>query len=503
MKMATSISEQQTGNAVHRAWWKESAVYQIYPASFKDSNDDGIGDIPGIISKLDYIQKLGIDIIWVCPCYKSPQVDMGYDISDYCNIAEQYGTVEDVEQLIEGCHEREMRLLMDLVVNHTSDQHEWFLQSRSSKDSEYRNWYIWKPPRFDEKGDRHPPNNWAAHFEGSAWEYDETTGEYYLHLFAKEQPDLNWEYPPVRKAVHDIIRFWLDKGVDGFRLDVINFISKDQTFPDAPVDDPDRIWQWGHMYYGNGPRLHEYLQDIGKILSEYDAFSVGEMPCVQDGEEVLRVVRQDRGELNMIFQFDHAVIDHGKYDKFAPMQWTLTSLKQLASHPNDTPTLDIYREQYLKKARDNSRTPMQWSSASNAGFTSPDVDPWMSVNPNYTTVNAEVQMFDPSSTFNYWSSLLRLRKRYGDIFIYGDFTMVDSASEEIFAYKRMFDHQQVLVLCNWTDKAVVWHPAPHGVGKVKDVLLNSYGVSEKYRIASEKWPLRPYEATVLLINSEV
>jgi trehalose-6-phosphate hydrolase len=164
---------------------------------------------------------------------------------------------------------------------------------------------------------------------GSAWEYDETTGEYYLHLFAKEQPDLNWEYPPVRKAVHDIIRFWLDKGVDGFRLDVINFISKDQTFPDAPVDDPDRIWQWGHMYYGNGPRLHEYLQDIGKILSEYDAFSVGEMPCVQDGEEVLRAVRQDRGELNMIFQFDHAVIDHGKYDKFAPMQWTLTSLKSM------------------------------------------------------------------------------------------------------------------------------------------------------------------------------
>lgn len=182
----------------------------------------------------------------------------------------------------------------------------------------------------------------------------------------------------------------------------------------------------------------------------------------------------------------------------------LTELsRQLANHPDDTATLDIYREQYVKKSRDNARTPMQWSPASNAGFTSPHVDPWMSVNPNYTTINAEVQMFDPSSTFNYWSSVLRLRKRHIDIFIYGDFTMVDGASEEIFAYIRKFDNQQVLVLCNWTDKAVVWHPAPHGVGKVKDVLLNSYGVSEKYRIASEKWPLRPYEATVLLIDSEI
>jgi glycosidase len=164
---------------------------------------------------------------------------------------------------------------------------------------------------------------------GSAWEYDETTGEYYLHLFAKEQPDLNWEHPPVVKAVHDIIRFWLDKGVDGFRMDVINFISKDQAFPDAPIDDPDRVWQWGHMHYGNGPRLHEHLQNIGKILKEYDAFSVGEMPCTQDGEEILRAVGQDRGELNMIFQFDHVVIDHGQHDKFVPTQWPLTSLKSL------------------------------------------------------------------------------------------------------------------------------------------------------------------------------
>jgi glycosidase len=329
---------------IHRAWWKESSVYQIWPASFKDSNDDGIGDIPGIISKLDYIRDLGVDIVWLCPSYKSPQVDMGYDIADYYSIADEYGTVADVETLIKGCHDRGMKLLMDLVVNHTSDQHEWFKKSRSSKDSEFRDWYVWKPPRIDEHGNRQPPNNWVSHFQGrvhpmtiemvanlatgSAWEYDEPTGEYYLHLYAVEQPDLNWENPAVRKAVHDIVRFWLDKGANGFRMDVINFISKDQAFPDAPVQDKDTPWQWGDKYYANGPRLHEYLQEIGKILKEYDTFSVGEMPFVKDTAEVLKAVRHDRNEINMIFNFEHVDIDHGPHgNKFKPGSWKLTDLK--------------------------------------------------------------------------------------------------------------------------------------------------------------------------------
>ena len=207
----------------HKAWWKESSVYQIYPASFKDSNNDGIGDLEGIISKVNYLHKLGVECVWLSPILKSPQVDMGYDISDYKVIDPQYGSIEDVDRLTKELNSRGMKLIMDLVVNHTSDQHDWFQKSRSSKDNEYRDWYIWRPARYDANGNRRPPNNWAAAFQGSAWEWDEGTQEYYLHLFAVEQPDLNWENLKVQAAVHDIIRFWLDRGASGFRMDVINF----------------------------------------------------------------------------------------------------------------------------------------------------------------------------------------------------------------------------------------------------------------------------------------
>jgi glycosidase len=287
-----------------RAWWKECSVYQIYPASFKDSNGDGIGDLKGVISKLDYIKKLGSDIVWLSPIFKSPQVDMGYDISDYYSIHEPYGTVDDVDALAEGLHARGMKLVLDLVVNHTSDQHQWFLDSRASRQSEFRDWYIWKKPKFDSDGNRQPPNNWVSYFGGSAWEYDEASGEYYLHLFAKGQPDLNWENPKVRDAIHAIIRFWLDRGADGYRMDVINMVSKHQDYPDAPITNPKAKWQNGSKYYASGPRLHEYLQDIGKILKEYDAFSVGEMPEVNDPREILKAVGFNRGELNMIFNFE-------------------------------------------------------------------------------------------------------------------------------------------------------------------------------------------------------
>ncbi|PYH84812.1 alpha-amylase, partial [Aspergillus uvarum CBS 121591] len=582
---------------IHRAWWKESSVYQIWPASYKDSNDDGIGDIPGIVSKLDYIKDLGVDIVWLCPSYKSPQVDMGYDISDYYSIADEYGTVADVENLIQGCHARGMKLLMDLVVNHTSDQHEWFKQSRSSKDNEYRNWYVWKPARYDEQGNRQPPNNWVSHFQGSAWQWDEHTQEYYLHLYATEQPDLNWEHPPVRQAVHEIVRFWLDKGTDGFRMDVINFISKDQRFPDAPVQDPRTPWQWGDKYYANGPRLHEYLQGIGQILKEYDAFSVGEMPFVRDTNEVLRAVRYDRNEINMIFNFEHVDIDHGPYgDKFQPGSWKLTDLKsffetwqkfmyendgwnalywenhdqprsidrytnakeeyrteagkmlatilalqsgtpfvyqgqelgmrnvpvewdiseykdidclnhwhRLLKHkPDDTEAQKIARQEYQKKSRDNGRTPVQWSAGPNGGFTDPNVKPWMSVNPDSERVNAEAQVKDPQSTYHYWSSVLGLRKKYLDIFVYGDYTLVDRESQEVFAYTRQYEDQKALVLANWTDQTLEWDPVANGVEAVKGVVLNTYESTElaEGRFQSGgKWSLRPYEAVVVLVQA--
>ncbi|KAJ5912191.1 CAZyme family GH13 [Penicillium subrubescens] len=314
-----------------RAWWKESSVYQIYTPSFKDSNGDGIGDLRGVIDKLDYIQNLGVDIVWLNPVFKSPQVDMGYDISDYVDIHPPYGTAADVDELTEALHQRGMRLVMDLVVNHTSDQHPWFQESRSSPTNEYRDWYIWKKPKFGKDGQRQPPNNWVSYFGGSAWEYDAASGEYYLHLFAKEQPDLNWETPAVRAAVEKIMRYWLDKGIDGFRMDVINFISKDLDFPDAAITNPDSVWQNGAQYYACGPRLHEYLQDIGKILKEYDAFSVGEMPEVNDSDEILKAVGFDRGELSMIFHFELMGLDHGAGGKFTPREWKVSELKSIVS----------------------------------------------------------------------------------------------------------------------------------------------------------------------------
>ncbi|KAJ5162249.1 hypothetical protein N7492_007641 [Penicillium capsulatum] len=577
----------------HRAWWKESSVYQIWPASYKDSNDDGIGDIPGIISQLDYIKNIGVDVVWLCPSYKSPQVDMGYDIADYYSIADEYGTVADVESLIQGCHQRGMKLLMDLVVNHTSDQHEWFKQSRSSKDNEYRNWYVWKPARYDEQGNRQPPNNWVSHFQGSAWQYDEHTDEYYLHLYAVEQPDLNWEHPPVRKAVHDIIRFWLNKGCDGFRMDVINFISKDQGFPDVPAKNPHSRWQWGDKYYANGPRLHEYLSDVGKILKEYDAFSVGEMPFVTDEKEVLRAVQFDRNEINMIFNFEHVDIDHGPYDKFEPGSWKLTDLKNFferwqtfmyandgwnalywenhdqprcidrfvnareeyrleaskmlaialalqsgtpfvyqgqeigmrnvptswpieeykdidcLNHWNgvvkqkqgDTKAQAIALQEYQKKSRDNGRTPVQWSDAPNAGFTGPNVKPWMSVNPDYVRVNAAAQVKDLNSTYHFWGLVLGLRKKYLDIFVYGDWVLVDEPNQEVFAYTRQYENQKALVLCNWAERNLDWDASSNGITAVKEVLLNTYehAAEASQRFSGDRWSLRPYEAAVLLL----
>ncbi|KIW66174.1 hypothetical protein PV04_08375 [Phialophora macrospora] len=300
---------------LRRTWWKEASVYQIYPASFKSANctvdqSSGTvkGDLRGIISKLDYIKELGVDIVWLSPILQSPQVDMGYDISDYRAIDSLYGTMEDHDDLIKGLHDRSLKYVMDLVVNHTSDQHEWFRQSRSSKDNPYRDWYFWRPPRYDADGNRVPPNNWESAFSGSAWTYDETTGEYYLHLFASAQPDLNWDNPAVRDAVHDLIRFWLNRGVDGFRMDVINFISKAPGLPDGTITKPGFL-QSGIEHFACGPRLHEYLRGIGAILHEYDAFSVGEMPGVGDTKEILKAVGQDRGELAMAFQFDIVGMD--------------------------------------------------------------------------------------------------------------------------------------------------------------------------------------------------
>ncbi|KAK3708867.1 hypothetical protein LTR37_011197 [Vermiconidia calcicola] len=319
-------------------WWKEATIYQIYPASFLSTGSGstpGWGDIHGITSKLDYLKDLGVDIVWLSPIYKSPQVDMGYDISDYKDIDPTYGTLKDVDDLISGLRERGMKLMMDLVVNHTSDQHAWFLDSRSSKSAEKRDWYIWQPPRYDDAGNRQPPNNWAQILgeANSAWTWDEETQEYFLALFTPEQPDLNWRNPAVREAVHDVLRFWLERGASGFRMDVINLISKVVGYPDAPIKDPKDPYQPGHALYANGPELHKYLREINdKVLSKYDTITVGEMPFVNDSDEILRVVDAERKELNMIFIFELVDIDNvpGSF-RLTRHSWHVSDLRKIVS----------------------------------------------------------------------------------------------------------------------------------------------------------------------------
>ncbi|GMA51851.1 alpha-glucosidase [Alicyclobacillus contaminans] len=306
-----------------RAWWKEAVVYQIYPRSFMDSNGDGIGDLNGIRSRLDYLQTLGVDVVWLCPVYDSPNDDNGYDIRDYYSIMREFGTMQDFEVLLADLHERGMKLVMDLVVNHTSDEHAWFQASRSSRDNPYRDWYIWRPGR-----DGREPNNWASHFSGSAWEWTEETDEYYLHLFSRKQPDLNWENEAVRNAVYDMMQWWLDKGIDGFRMDVINAISKVPGLPDAPNPTGAR-YAWGGQFFYNGPKVHDYLREMyHRVLSKYDIMTVGETGQVTTADAIL-YAGEDRGELNMVFQFEHMDLDSGPGGKWDVRPWRLSDLKQV------------------------------------------------------------------------------------------------------------------------------------------------------------------------------
>ena len=301
-----------------KAWWKSSVIYQIYPRSFADSNGDGIGDLNGITEHLDYIKELGADVIWLSPIYQSPNDDNGYDISDYQDIMTEFGTMEDFDRMISEMHKRGLKLVMDLVVNHTSDEHRWFMESR--KDNPYRDYYIWKEPK-----DGKEPNNWGSCFGGSAWEYDEETGMYYLHCFSKKQPDLNWENETVRKEVFDMMTWWCEKGVDGFRMDVISMISKDPAYPDGPV--ADGLHGDLSPYVCNGPHVHEYLQEMNqKVLSKFDLITVGEAAGVTI-EEAKKYANLDGRELNMVFQFEHMGLASGEYGKWTTDRVELKKLR--------------------------------------------------------------------------------------------------------------------------------------------------------------------------------
>ncbi|KAK0660747.1 Alpha-glucosidase [Lasiodiplodia hormozganensis] len=578
------------------AWWKEAVIYQIYPASFYDLNGDGWGDIKGITAKLDYLKDLGVDIVWSSPFFKSPQADMGYG-SDYKDIDPSYGTLGDVDELIAELKKRDMKLMVDLVVNHTSDQHPWFLKSRSSKTDPYRDWYIWKAPKFDENGNRQPPNNWAQLLgEGnSAWTWDEKTQEYYLSLFTPEQPDLNWECEAVREAVHDVLRFWLDKGACGFRMDVINHISKVQTFPDAPHKTPGHKFQPGDQFFANGPRMHEFLKEIHqKVLSHYDTITVGEMPFVRDEDEIIRGVGANENELRMIFSFDIVDIDNvpnlgfklalhpwdardlrrivnrlqrlmierdgwnsvfienhdqprsvSRYTddsdqwrdygakllclmqttlsgtlyvyqgeelgmRNVPPEWEPAEYKDIETinywkkmntmYPNDAAKLKEARHVMQRKARDHARTPVQWTSGPHGGF-SPNLkagaQPWMRVNDDYATVNAERQLaHDPASdgqlsVHQFWRRALENRKRHKDVFVYGDFKALGDPHPAVFAYKRWSDKEAFVTILNFSGDEVEWE-IPHEA-KVKGWAAWNYDKEKPEGLATEgKIKLKPW-----------
>ncbi|BBW96201.1 alpha,alpha-phosphotrehalase [Geobacillus icigianus] len=305
-------------------WWKKAVVYQIYPKSFRDTNGDGIGDLPGVIEKLDYLKELGIDVIWLTPIYASPQRDNGYDISDYFRIHPAYGTMDDFDRLLHEVHARGMKLVMDMVVNHTSTDHEWFQQARASKTNPYRSFYIWRDP----KPDGGPPTNWQSKFGGSAWEYDEQTGQYYLHLFDVTQADLNWENEELRRRLYDMMHFWLKKGVDGFRLDVINLLSKDQRFPDDDGSVPPGD---GRRFYTDGPRIHEFLQEMNReVFSKYDIMTVGEMSSTTINH-CIRYTNPENHELNMTFNFHHLKVDYPNGEKWTVAPFDFLALKRILS----------------------------------------------------------------------------------------------------------------------------------------------------------------------------
>ncbi len=505
-------------------WWKKAVVYQIYPRSFMDSNEDGIGDLRGIEGKLDYLKELGIDVIWLSPVYKSPGIDNGYDISDYRDIQDEFGSLRDMEQLISKIHEKGMKILMDLVVNHTSDQHPWFIESRSSKDNPKRDYYIWRDPNPDGSA----PNNWESHFSGSAWQFDEKTGQYYLHIFAKEQPDLNWENPEVRKEVKDIARFWLEKGVDGFRMDVINFISKVPGLPSVPNA---KGLVRGNMFYMNGPRVHEYLHELNEdVFSKYDIMTVGETPNVTP-EIAHQYVDKERGELSMVFQFEHINTDI-KGTRWQLKPWTISEFKKVISkwqkalgdsgwnsvylsnhdqprsvsrYGNDTKylqesakmlctmdmtirgtpyvyqgeelgmtnvrfddiasyqdveSLGMYNDYKAKgipehdimeliyyRGRDSARTPMQWDSSANAGFSK--ARPWLKLNPNYTWLNAAEEVKNPDSIFNFYKKMIAFRHEHSAI-VDGDFKEYFEDHDRIFAYERTDANERLFILLNFS-----------------------------------------------------
>ncbi|WP_210521853.1 glycoside hydrolase family 13 protein [Hymenobacter terricola] len=554
-------------------WWKEAVVYQVYPRSYQDSNGDGVGDLRGLISRLDYIKSLGVNVIWLNPIYGSPNDDNGYDISDYRAIMKDFGTMQDFDELLKGMHQRGLKVVLDLVVNHSSDEHAWFKQSRSSRTNPYRDYYHWWPK---EKGT--PPKR-ESFFDvkGDAWAYDALTNAYYLHYFSRKQPDLNWENPKLRQEIYSMMRFWFDKGVDGFRMDVIPFISKDTTFPPIPAE---YHGDYGR-YYANGPHLHQYLQEMNReALSKYPVMSVAEGAGVT-AAQALSFVDPARQELNMLYHFEGMSVGQvpgSKYRTPVPGRYSLLDFKRvytkwdsvfaqkgwgtvyLGNHDqprmttrwgDDRPAFrapsskllttflltmrgtpyyyggdelgmtnirfkkiedyhDIESRNMYKQlqasggdltkfltaqqllARENGRTPFQWDATANAGFTTGK--PWLTVNPNYSTINEAAEDKDPHSVLNYFRQATALRRQH-PVLVYGKYELLDAANPHIYAYTRTQGNDKALVILNFTSEKRDW-PMPAGLQANGAPWLNNYPDF----VAGPTLALQPWQAVVLPIR---
>ena len=550
---------------MNNEWYKKSVVYQIYPKSFNDSNNDGIGDINGIIEKLDYIKNLGVDVIWLTPIYVSPQKDNGYDIADYYNIDPLFGTMEDFENLLEEVHNRGMKLIMDMVVNHTSTEHKWFKEALKGEENPYHNFYIWK-------NGKELPNNWASKFGGSAWQYVEHLDKYYLHLFDVTQADLNWENPKLREEIYRMMNYWLEKGVDGFRLDVINLLSKDQNFPNDTFESANYD---GRRFYTDGPKIHEYLHDLNKnVFSKYEgSMTVGEMSSTTI-EHCIKYTNPKNEELSMTFNFHHLKVDYPNGEKWSLSPFDFSKLKEILfdwqvgmqegngwnatfwcnhdqpraisrfgddvnylkesakmlstsihlmrgtpyiyqgeeigmTNPNfesidryrDVEAINAYNNLLEKgynedetleilrcKSRDNSRTPMQWNKNKNAGFT--EGTPWISVANN--NINAESNVEDKYSVYNYYKNLIQLRKDY-DVISHGTIKPILKDDDKILAYVREYNDEKLLVVCNFFgEEKSIFIDKDYTNGKV---LIGNYDNI----LIKDKMKLRPYECFAILI----
>ncbi len=556
----TQTKSEQKTNTTERAWWKEGILYQIYPQSFKDTDGDGFGDFKGVIEKLDYVESLGVTMVWMNPFFESPLVDNGYDVADYRAIHPRYGTMEDFQDMLDGFHQRDIKFVLDVVVNHSSNQHEWFQEASKSRDSKYYNYYHWWPA---EKGE--PPYRYSLFDPEGGWDYVEAVDAYYLHTFAEEQPDLNWENPELRQEIYDIMKFWAEKGVDGFRMDAFQFASKDTTWPEFPEGHEKDFIKW----YGMRPQLHDYLKEMNQeVIEKYDVFAVAEGAgsTFQDAHDL---VDANRKELQTAYHFEYVDMSRTpegyKLSDFKDVftRWDESFAEEgwiaifLSNHDNarlvnrfgnpdpefrthstqlintfllsmrgtpytyygdeigmtniDMPNIEEYvdveaKGRYIKaqangedmdefmktlnyNSRENGRTPMQWNSSANAGFTTGK--PWKRVNDNYKEINVDVENQNPHSILNHFRAMTTLRNKK-PVLVYGAYNIIQKEHPNIYAYTRSLDEEIVLVLLNFSEQeSTIELPE---IAEYGHSLINNY---ETTTIEGNTVRLKPYQAVIL------